>query len=291
MTTSSGFTVSPRKDGVEMVVTGRWSPEAGLALQISKVDSLVLNYALGFDEPDLSFLDGQPLRKLVVLDRRLRALDPIYTLAATLESLQLTTDPALTVDLNRLPFLTDLAADWAQVRTTFSGGRRLQRLFLGRYSENDLVPLTTAQGLAALVLKDRPRVSSLRGFAQLPQMTELGVFLATNLADVTELRGAGRLKELQLEACRRISTMEDLADCGSLEMLNLSECGDFPDVEPLRELNELQILYLYGTTKILNGDLTPIMQLPKLRELRMQNRRNYAPSVAEIQQRLNQSSS
>jgi hypothetical protein len=65
--------------------------------------------------------------------------------------------------------------------------------------------------------------------------------------------------------------------------LNLSECGDLPSLVPLRGLTSIEVLLMFGTTKIVDGDLTPIADLRRLRELRMQSRRHYRPSVAEIQ--------
>lgn len=277
------FAVGPRPDGtIEMVVTGPWSDDAGEAFVEQGAGTLVLNYALGFDMPDLRFLDGLPVRSLVVIDRRLQSLDPIYSLASTLRSMSLTVDPALTVDLGRLPELTEVRADWAQIRETFGSAVHLVRLFVGRCTEGDLSVLASAGGLETLVLKDRPRVKSLDGLAGLPGLRQLGIYLAERLADTGALRGA-RLRELQLEACKKVTTLDDIATCGDLEVLNLSEGGGFPSAEPLRALTKLRELLLYGSTKFVDGDLGPIADLPHLRELRMQSRRHYRPTVEEIQ--------
>lgn len=281
--TRQTFTVGPRLDGIiEMVVTGPWSDDAGEAFVEQGAGTLVLNYALGFDMPDLRFLDGLPVRSLVVVDRRLRSLDPIYSLASTLRCLTLTVDPALTVDLERLPELTEIRSDWAQLRETFGSAVHLVRLFAGRYLEDDLSVLASAGDLETLVLKDRPRLKSLDGLTALPGLQHLGIYLAARLSDTGALRGA-TLRELHLEACKKVTTIDDIATCGDLEVLNLSEGATFPTAETLRTLTKLQDLLLYGSTRILDGDLSPIAALPQLRELRMQSRRHYTPSVEEIQ--------
>ena len=51
-------------------------------------------------------------------------------------------------------------------------------------------------------------------------------------------------------------------------------------------LTELEELYLYGSTKILDHDLTPIAGLPRLRILAMMNRRGYSPTVDELKRRI-----
>jgi hypothetical protein len=46
------------------------------------------------------------------------------------------------------------------------------------------------------------------------------------------------------------------------------------------------MIWVYGTTKVLDNDLTPLVGLPKLRELRMKSRRSYRPSVKEVQRNI-----
>ena len=91
------------------------------------------------------------------------------------------------------------------------------------------------------------------------------------------------LRELHLEACKKVSTLDDVATCGDLEVLNLSDGANFTSAQPLRALTKLRELLLFGSTRIMDGDLSPIADLPQLQELRMQSRRHYRPSVEEIQ--------
>ena len=56
----------------------------------------------------------------------------------------------------------------------------------------------------------------------------------------------------------------------------------------LDEVSELEFLWLYGTTKVLDENLAPIADLPRLREVRMKSRANYRPRLEDIQTRLAQ---
>ena len=69
--------MSDRGDHVEVVVSGAWSPDGAAAFENGGASRLVLNYALGFNEPTLDFLRGLPIRQLVILDPRLTDLEPI----------------------------------------------------------------------------------------------------------------------------------------------------------------------------------------------------------------------
>jgi hypothetical protein len=242
--TEDGFAVRETSDRVEMVITGRWSHDARLAFEANAVDRLVLNYALGFDAPNLEFLRALPVKELVVLDRKVRDLEPVYSLGNTLRSLQLTIDPATTVDLRRLPNLRSVAVEWSQVAESLAG-------------------LSTHQNL-----------------------TRLEVAMASRLADLSELKYLGAIEFLQLERCGRIHDLGDLSVCRAIHTLNISDCGDISTLQPLKDLTRLRVLYAYGTTKVLDGDLSPIANLPRLEELRMQDRREYRPRVSEIQARI-----
>ena len=75
---------------------------------------------------------------------------------------------------------------------------------------------------------------------------------------------------------------EDVANLVGLVVLGFSDCGDIPSLAPIEGLRSLDRVYAWGTTKILDGDLSPLTRLPKLRDLRMRNRHGYRPTVAEV---------
>lgn len=280
---TQAFAIGHFRDHVEVVVTGPWTDRAAEPIRSGEADRLVLNYALGFAEADLEFLRGLPVKQLVVLDRRLSSLEPINALSDSLELLHLTTDSTLSIDLALFPQLADLSADWQQVRSTIAAAPRLERLHVGRYAERDLMPLTSPRSLRRLALTDRPRISTLEGLAALPELRSLGVYLAKNLEDIDELEGRDSIEDLELESCRKLDRIDAIGGCVGLRTLNLSECGDLPSVAPLTGLTGLEVLQLFGSTNVLDGDLTPIAGLPRLRELRMRSRRHYRPSVGDIQ--------
>jgi len=212
-------------------------------------------------------------------------LAPVYSLAETLESLRIQVDPQVVIELERLPLLRTLSAGWSQIDGSIRFAPHLHRLFILSYTERDLTPLTPASGLVSVVMKDYPQVQSLDGVEELPWLAELGVHLAKGLQDISALRRAGSpvLKTLQLTSCRKIPDIAAVSACTGLTFLDVSEGGDIPSVAPLTELAGLERLYLYGSTRVLDGDLGPVAGLPRLQDLRMQSRRSYSPSVKEIQ--------
>lgn len=77
--------------------------------------------------------------------------------------------------------------------------------------------------------------------------------------------------------------LSPLASQRDLSLLNASECGDLASLSPLRELSDISTLWLFGTTRVVDDDLSPLCDLPRLRELRMRSRRSYHPSVEVVQ--------
>lgn len=270
----------------ELAVTGPWTAQSARIFEEGRAHRLVLNYALGFNEPSLDFLRGLPIRELEIIDRRLTNLEPIYSLAPTLESLHVTTRPDLAIRLTEFPKLGSLGAFWAQVRHTIGQVSGLDDVFLLAYTPDNLEPLSSQTGLETLRLKDRPRVSSLAGLSHFPRLQRLGIYLASRLDDISELRGRSEIRELELVSCKKLTKINDLAECAGLRRLNIAESGDIESLSPVTGLNNLEELYLYGSTKILDDDLTPIAGLPKLRILGMMNRRGYCPSVDELNRRI-----
>lgn len=284
------FSVSDRGDAIEMVVTGPWTAETSAVAEAGGIDRLVLNYALGFNEPSLTFLEGLQVRDLVVLDPRLLDLEPIYSLAPQLRSLQLTVDPSVRLDLGRLVGLEHLTAAWPQVQGTIDKLPGLLTAHLRSYQRSDLVPLSGSPNLQALVMKDRPKVQSLVGLDALPGLRQLEIYLAKDLADIKHLERGVNIERLALESCRKVASLDPLAACSRVRTLNLSECGDLESLDPIRNLTQLEKLWLFGSTRIRDNDLSPIASLPRLRELRMQSRRSYVPQVEALKAHLESAS-
>jgi internalin A len=279
------FTLESAAEGVDLVVTGDWSSTAEDALVSGQADGLVLNYARGFREKSLEFIKGLPIRRLRLLARTATDLTPIYELADQLEQLDVQSDLRATIELDRLPLLRSLSADWRQVQGSIRFVPGLKHLFLLGYLEQDLAVLSSLTALESLVMKDYPLARSLDGIEDLPWLSKLGVHLGRDLEDITASRRIRRpkLEVLQLPSCRKVTEIETISSLPSLQFFELSEGAEIPTVSPLANLDHLERLYLHGSTKIADGDLGPIAQLPRLRDFRAQNRRGYSPSVKAIQ--------
>lgn len=275
-------------EGRSLVVTGAWSPEAAESLKRGEADGLVLNYARGFTEHSLEFLEaGWGVRRLRVLDRSIEDLTPIGRLSESLEELSVQAAPPAELDLGLVPRVRVLGAEWALIRPTVSALDALREVITWRFDEVDLHAFRDHVNLRRLVVKDAPRLESLDGIGSLPDLEVLSIIGARRLGDIADVADLGAtLQEFELQGCRALSAIDDVASLVNLRFLGVSDCGDIESFAPIKELENLEELYAWGSTRVVDGDLSPLARLPELKEIRMQERREYGPRVAELKSSL-----
>jgi hypothetical protein len=277
------YVIEDDAEGRSLVVTGPWSEAAAQVLARGEADGLVLNYARGFSGASLDFLDdGWPLRRLSVLDRSIVDLDPIGRLAGLEEiSVQAAADAAL--DLGTLPDLRSVTGEWSLIARTLGAVGELERVSTWLFGDIDLHAFRDHVALKTLTIKDAPYLESLGGLEGLPDLAALTIVGAPCLHDIDEIGELSEsLRELEFEECPRIEAIDVVESLIGLRFLGISESGDIASLAPIGSLDQLETFYAWGSTRILDGDLSPLARLPRLKEIRMRNRRGYRPPVGEL---------
>lgn len=283
MSPDAGFVVeNDAVVGQVVVLTGPWSKEAARALERS--DGLVINYARGFTGDEIEFLDeSMEVRYLKLLDRSIRDLTPITRLSASLEGLSIQAAEEAELDLGSFPGLTQASGDWALLGRTISSADSLREVTTWRFDDSDLHVLRDLFELRRLTIKDAPALESLEGVESLNHLTALEIGAAQKLSDIDAIHAvAETLCEFKLEACRAVDAIDSAGAATKLQRLGISDCGDIDSLAPVARLEGLEELSAWGTTRILDGDLSPLLGLTSLREVRMRDRRTYRPRVSEV---------
>lgn len=284
-----GFTIEDGPGGLVVVVTGDWSRSAERALHRPEVTGLTLNYALGFRERNLDFIGEWPIRELSILARTIDDLSPVYRLSSSLERLDVQSSPNAAIDLGRLPWLTELGAEWPQIADTIEHAISLVDLFTMAYEPTDLSPLGRNQRLARLRFKHYPRLTSLDGIQLFPGLSELEVYGARRLTDFGALARSNaphQIKRLTFQSCPGLTDLDALGSQPQLHSLGIAECGDIASLRPLSGMSMLSTLWAWGGTRIVDEDLSPLLDLKALRSIRMMSRRMYHPSIADVKRHL-----
>jgi hypothetical protein len=224
-----GYVVEDHPAGRTLVVTGRWTPAATTAAQRQDVTGVSLNYARGYREPDLSFVDAWPIKHLLVLDRAISDLAPLARLGQTLEDLYVEAAPDARIDLATLPHLRSLEARWDAIRDTLHGPDYLTRVVIFAYDEPDLDPLAVQPSLQAIRLEAADKLETLAGIEPFPTLTSLTIVAARELHDLDPVESVREtLRELELQACPAIYDITPIAALTELRLLGLNNCGRHP---------------------------------------------------------------
>jgi internalin A len=277
-----GFIIEDGPKGRTLTVTGPWSSRAEEALYRPDVVRLALNYTRGFSG-DLEFLDAWPISRLHILDRSLVDLYPVTRLGETLEELDIQTAPDVQIDLGALSRLRRLSTHWDNISETLSYASGLEHLEVWQFDGEDIADLDLEAPLTRLKLVDTPNLLSLDGIEAFSELTFFFVALARELDDLDAIPAvADNLKELEIETCLGVTAIDAVGALENLRFLGVSDCGRIDSLSPLANLTELEVLYAWGSTRVLDGDLTPLLKLPRLREIRMRDRREYKPRIRDI---------
>jgi internalin A len=283
MRTGREYRIEESAEGRSLVVTGNWSSQAEKAVRRGEADVLVLNYALGFGEQSLDFLGEWDIRRLDVLDRSIGDLSPIQRLAGSLEELSVQAGPRAELDLGAFPRLRSIATTWDSIRGTLSRADRLESVIAVEFDEIDLHAFRDLFTLRRLTIKDAPLLESLSGIGDLGELAVLEIVLARRLRDIGELTLlSSTLVELGFDDCPSLDAIDEVETLVGLRRLGVSDCGRIASLAPVEALRQLELLYAWGSTRVEDNDLSPLTRLPRLHEIRMRDRREYRPRVAEL---------
>lgn len=270
---------------------GAWTNEQdAIANQGGPLD-IVINVARGADSnEDLTFLrEGWNVRSLEILDPGLVSSRGIESVSANLISLRLAAvSPKFSLGdvMASMANLDDLGAPWSAIKDGLpSLPSKLSTLYIEKYKKPSLEGIPSTLPIAHLALKDRPLLESLDGIEGLPLET-LTIASAYRLADFNALSTLTSISELKLPGSSKLSNLDWAPSLNEIRLLSIEDCKDIESLSPLEGLKHLSIIYMGGTTRILDGDLRPLERLPALRVLMAANRRNYVPSVEQLKSQL-----
>lgn len=149
--------------------------------------------------------------------------------------------------LSRLPVLESVALVWDDVPP-------------------DLSPLSGALGLRDLVLTCGTAGDSLQAISQFSALTRLSLNGCNDIADLEGLGVPRSLEELTLSGFANLSCLSGAERLESLKALELFECPQLSDLRAVMRMKSLEALGV-GMFQVGSVDLSPLAELPRLREL------------------------
>jgi hypothetical protein len=211
---------------------------------------------------------------------------PLYELPPTVRSLTLRGAPVRprSLRLERLP-IEHLDVEWDQVDPASSLSPATRRLDVFDSAPASLADIPPSEKLEALDVGGARRWTSLAGLERFPHLRTLSISQGSRLRDLSALAAAPQLEALSLHGCRRVEDLARAQTCPVLKRLWIDDGDEIPSIAFLRHLPNLRSVGLTGSTNVVDGDLTPLLDLPALDQLAVARRRHYRPRVRELFER------
>lgn len=197
--------------------------------------------------------------------------------------------PKAGLDFSCFPQLEEFIGDWHPDNTGVGNCGELRSLnaFGFRSLQPGLSSLADCVRLERLYLV-RPGITSLGDIDALEDLRYLDIAYAPKIQDLTPLAASKvDLREIQLTNLKNISAYAPLAGIRRLRRLILSRCAPMADLAWTKGMDYLDF-FTFVETKVLNGDLSPLLSLPLLRNVSGGNRRDYSHSDKELDSLINQ---
>jgi hypothetical protein len=237
---------------------------------------------------DLSFLADFPnLRYLEVIDQKRVNTRPIDGLS-NLRGLRLES-PGTGIDFSYFPELEVFVGDWHSDNSNVRRCEELRQLRVWQFKPKslDLSDLANITRLEWLDLT-QTGIVSLAGLETLPDLRYCQISYAPKLESLAALTSDGiELRELSIEKSKKIVSYEPIAALRSLRRLKLSDCASMPDLKWTKGLDQLDF-FSFVETNVEDGDLWPLLQLPKLRYVGTSDKKHYNYRFAAINEILAQ---
>lgn len=277
----SALEVEDGKYGPRLIVRSSWHSELGEYIRRYQIKELELNYAKGWKGDDLSFLSAVPhLEAFKIIDWKINDITPIHYLPK-LKSLEVSTYCKTEIDFLRFPDLEKCSLEWRAKAKSLFKCKDLRTLFLNRYTGKDTASLSGLVGLQSLSLANSP-VRELNGLSTLKRLSFLGLYRLRKLESISGLSDLTNLETLELNVCRKVRNIDGIVKLHRLRRLQLCDDGDIDSLAGLESLQSLESFFFYGSTNIVDGDLSPLTQLNHLSNLSFKDRKHYSHKLADF---------
>ena len=267
--------------GRRAVIRGRWHEGLASNLRDEHIAELELNQGKGWIGTDLSFLkDLLFLKSFEILDLNIKDVQPIHMLRE-LKRLNVTTYCKTRIDFSVFASLEDCTLEWRRGADSLFKCNSLKRLVLCRYSSKNFSVIADLKNLESLTILVAP-FEYLTGIEKLLRLKKLRLGMLTRLESLYGIETLICLEDLDIDTCRRVVSLSPVESLKNLRRISFSNGGDIESLAPLNKLSSLEMIAFYESTKIVDGDMSPLLRQPKLTRVAYQNRRYYSHTREHI---------
>ncbi|MFV0388658.1 MAG: hypothetical protein ACK5NT_07875 [Pyrinomonadaceae bacterium] len=267
--------------GKKAIVRSEWKSSYLELLKSHDIAELELNTGKGWRGSNVDFLRYfDTLQSIIIIDQRLKSLDPIHALVDLRECVLLTYGKHA-VDFSVFPHLVSCSFDWINGSESLFETHSLRYLFVDCYSGRDSEIFKNLNQLNDLSILNS-KLPDLNGIRNLVHLRRLRIGNLRDLSSLAFVQNFSRLTELEINQCKKITSIKEVFNLVNLQKLFLLEMGTIDTIEGIEKLKNLSEFIFYGATNIADGNLEPILALSMLKKISFMNRRHYTSKREEF---------
>lgn len=271
---------SDRGLGRVFIPCGPWKPAYRDFMQREGIEGLRLSDSMGWKGHDVHFLSHLPmLRSLEIYSSQVRDFSVLSSLRE-LRLLGMECEVREVIDFAPLAKLEVALLTWKRAFEGVLGCKQMRHINVSSWPEVDLVSLGQMTNLKELFIRSR-KLESLRGISAFSRLEKLDLYGCPKLPTLEGIQACQGLTSVSVSACR-FGDVSVLASLRALRTVELDGCGDLKSLAPLAVLRDLERLSFDGSSRVLDGDLSFLEGLPRLRSLVFAPRRLYNRTRGEI---------
>lgn len=258
---------------------GPWHRKIPSYLAANEVRGLELDFGAGFHSTDPSFLAALPFISWFRLpedmgDGQHRKFE-VEGLAG-LRHLNAMMRPATSIDFGVFPELASCHMTFQPNLRNFYSAKSLRLLKIYGLKQDASESLLSCENLENLELA-HSSLATLAPLRSMKQLKRLSLSVCKKLKHLDGLEELQELRCLQISEVHKLNHLDGIAALKNLEVLTLSDVGEIASVAPLKALTNLKALWISGrSTKVLDGNLLALTELPNLSMLTLVPKRHYS---------------
>lgn len=127
-------------------------------------------------------------------------------------------------------------------------------------------------------------IASLEGIERAKKIKTLKLDSMSKLENITALSALhNKLERLELTSCKKITSYESLSGLHALKRLELMSCGELPSLKFMKGMDKLEFISFIDTN-LVDGDISPVLDLPNLKYVGFNNKKHYSHKFEEIEE-------
>jgi len=258
-----------------IIIGGPWTDVIALFIRDNDIKAVYLNSVKGWCDTDYSFLcQLNSIEELSIISSEATGLMAIEEMV-NLRELSITTSTKDKVDFTKLLKLEKCYLYWWKGAQSILECIQIKNLYLDKLKLKDYTKLTNLKYLDSLTIANC-QVESIDWLKDYNNLNELVFLNCKKLNDFSPIKNCSSLKRLTISGSKLLNDLNFVKGLNNLEVLVVSDNSEINSLAPLVKIRSLKALSFAGNTVIKDGDLSVIIDLPKLSMLMFQARRHYS---------------